>query len=94
MKFDDVGTKMRKNATRKLAMELSKLSQAFRQRQKEYLRELKNRQDRGPGAEGVDALEEVFRSRNSRQKTSNTHLGGGGGFLLGADEDEQFVTSS
>ena len=43
-------------------MELSRLSQAFRQRQKEYLNELKNRQDRGPGAEGVDALEDVFRT--------------------------------
>ena len=38
---------MRKNATRKLAMELSRLSQAFRQRQKDYLNELKYRQDRG-----------------------------------------------
>ena len=64
--FDDIGTKMRKNATRKLAMELSRLSQAFRQRQKEYLNELKNRQDRGPGAEGVDALEDVFRNRVAR----------------------------
>jgi len=77
--FDDIGTKMRKNATRKLAMELSRLSQAFRQRQKEYLNELKNRQDRGPGAEGVDALEDVFRNRVARSHSGFLEQSDGGG---------------
>ena len=86
---DDVGTKMRKNATRKLAMELSRLTQTFRAMQKEYLRELKNRQDRGPGAEGVDQLEEVF--RNKKQQTTTTSgdaflkSTGDGGFTLQQD---------
>ena len=76
--FDDIGTKMRKNATRKLAMELSRLSQAFRQRQKEYLNELKNRQDRGLGAEGVDALEDVFRNRVARSHSGFLEQSDGG----------------
>lgn len=77
--FDDIGTKMRKNATRKLAMELSRLSQAFRQRQKDYLNELKYRQDRGPGAEGVDALEDVFRNRVMRSNSGFLEQDDGGG---------------
>ena len=76
--FDDIGTKMRKNATRKLAMELSRLSQAFRQRQKDYLNELKYRQDRGPGAEGVDALEDVFRNRVMRSNSGFLEQDDGG----------------
>ena len=84
-KRDDVGTKMRKNATRKLAMELSRSTQLFRAMQKEYLRELKNRQDRGPGAEGVDHLEEVFRTRKQQNMMP------GDAFLSSTSRVEGFV---
>ena len=77
--FDDIGTKMRKNATRKLAMELSRLSQAFRQRQKDYLNELKYRQDRGPRPVAVDALEDVFRNRVMRSNSGFLEQDDGGG---------------
>ena len=46
--------KVRVNA-RKLVMELNKLSQDFRKQQKDYLAKLKQQQDRGPGAAGLDS---------------------------------------
>ena len=48
--------KVRQNVQRKLAMQLQNLSVEFRKMQKDYLQKLKQQQDRGPGAAGMDSL--------------------------------------
>lgn len=68
--------KVRVNAQRKLVMELNKLSQDFRKQQKDYLAKLKQQQDRGPGAAGLDSYAQF--SGGASEGAAN----GGGGELM------------
>jgi len=71
-----------KNVQRKLATELTRLSQVFRKSQKEYLRRLKQQNDRGPGAAGVD---DVFGFAASGSGSGGGGWGDDGGGASGRD---------